>query len=112
MGSDKYAAHRDDPVLDTDPSAMTGMWADPLVGRAKVGEQARVDRAHGSEAEALEDAAMPLVHEVPHRGHHECRQGDFGEGLDTHDTRQYRGSIDPVIEQERLMGRIQLGFDD
>ncbi|TVR28084.1 MAG: hypothetical protein EA389_01145 [Ilumatobacter sp.] len=30
----KYAAHRDDPVLTGDhPEAMTGMWADPIVGR-------------------------------------------------------------------------------
>jgi hypothetical protein len=30
----KYAAHLDDPVVAAgDPSAMTGMWADPLVGR-------------------------------------------------------------------------------
>ena len=30
----KYAAHRDDPVLvDGDPTTMSGMWADPLVGR-------------------------------------------------------------------------------
>jgi hypothetical protein len=30
----KYAAHRDDPVVGTDAQAtMTGMWADPLVGR-------------------------------------------------------------------------------
>lgn len=29
----KYAAHRDDPALDTDPSSITGMWADPIVGR-------------------------------------------------------------------------------
>lgn len=30
----KYAAHVDDPVVAAgDPSSMTGMWADPLVGR-------------------------------------------------------------------------------
>jgi hypothetical protein len=30
----KYAAHLDDPVVAAgDPTAMTGMWADPLVGR-------------------------------------------------------------------------------
>ena len=30
----KYAAHRDDPVVGTDDEAlMSGMWADPLVGR-------------------------------------------------------------------------------
>ncbi len=29
----KYSAHRTDPVLEVDPSQMTGMWADPIVGR-------------------------------------------------------------------------------
>ncbi len=30
----KYSAHRTDPVLiDGDPTTMTGMWADPIVGR-------------------------------------------------------------------------------
>ena len=30
----KYAAHRDDPVLTQgDPTTMSGMWADPIVGR-------------------------------------------------------------------------------
>jgi hypothetical protein len=29
----KYRAHLDDPVMATDPSAMTGMWSDPTVGR-------------------------------------------------------------------------------
>jgi hypothetical protein len=30
----KYSAHRTDPVLDGgDPTTMTGMWADPVVGR-------------------------------------------------------------------------------
>ncbi len=34
MVSYKYAAHRDDPVVaDGRPAEMTGMWADPLVGR-------------------------------------------------------------------------------
>ncbi len=29
----KYSAHLDDPVIADDPSAMTGMWCDPAVGR-------------------------------------------------------------------------------
>ena len=29
----KYSAHETDPVVGDEPSAMTGMWADPLVGR-------------------------------------------------------------------------------
>lgn len=29
----KYTAHRDDPIVATEPSAMTGMWCDPVVGR-------------------------------------------------------------------------------
>lgn len=29
----KYAAHRTDPVRHTDPAAISGLWADPLVGR-------------------------------------------------------------------------------
>ncbi len=29
----KYTAHLTDPVVASDPTAMTGMWADPLVGR-------------------------------------------------------------------------------
>ena len=29
----KYSAHRDDPALADRPDSMTGMWADPIVGR-------------------------------------------------------------------------------
>ena len=29
----KYTAHEHDPILATDPTKMTGMWADPMVGR-------------------------------------------------------------------------------
>lgn len=29
----KYKAHTDDPVAADDPTAMTGMWCDPMVGR-------------------------------------------------------------------------------
>ena len=29
----KYSAHDTDPVVATEPTAMSGMWADPLVGR-------------------------------------------------------------------------------
>ncbi len=29
----KYSAHETDPVMATEPSKMTGMWADPVVGR-------------------------------------------------------------------------------
>jgi hypothetical protein len=33
MTCHKYRAHLDDPVMATDPTAMTGMWSDPVVGR-------------------------------------------------------------------------------
>ncbi len=29
----KYTAHTDDPILDTDPTRISGMWADPVVGK-------------------------------------------------------------------------------
>jgi hypothetical protein len=29
----KYSAHLDDPVVESDPSAATGMWGDPMTGR-------------------------------------------------------------------------------
>jgi hypothetical protein len=33
----KYTAHATDPVVTEDPTAMTGMWADPVVGRTERG---------------------------------------------------------------------------
>ncbi|MEM7095903.1 MAG: N,N-dimethylformamidase beta subunit family domain-containing protein [Actinomycetota bacterium] len=33
MTCHKYRAHLDDPVVDTDPASMSGLWCDPLVGR-------------------------------------------------------------------------------
>ncbi len=33
MVGHKYSAHRTDPIMQTDPTLMTGMWADPVVGR-------------------------------------------------------------------------------
>ncbi len=33
MVGHKYSAHLSDPILSTDPTLMTGMWADPVVGR-------------------------------------------------------------------------------
>ncbi len=33
----KYTAHETDPIMATDPSLMSGMWADPVVGRPEAG---------------------------------------------------------------------------
>jgi hypothetical protein len=33
----KYSAHESDPIVAADPTAMTGMWSDPIVGRTERG---------------------------------------------------------------------------